>query len=129
MSVAIRLPSRIGTITLRSMMARDSSSFSRALRCEANSESAAPPRCAQAEGSDANQTRNAKLKKSFMSKECTTRREKLAQRDFHFLVFLFAYPKEDSLAHGHGDQNDGKRAHNGGARRRIEQNRAVAPQS
>ena len=32
MSVAMRLPSRIGTITLRSMMATDSSSFSIALR-------------------------------------------------------------------------------------------------
>src|SRR4051812_14508605 len=47
MSVAMRLPSRIGTITLRSTMATDSSSVSVLSRAATTCGSRVPPRCAK----------------------------------------------------------------------------------
>ena len=51
MSAAMRLPSRIGTITLRSMMATSSSSFSVALRA-AIASGVGPPRCCATEATN-----------------------------------------------------------------------------
>src|ERR1700724_2901025 len=61
MSAAMRLPSRMGTMTLRSMTASDSSSFSVALRAASCCGVGAPPGCAWIPGTMARTARNRRV--------------------------------------------------------------------
>src|SRR5215471_10002400 len=73
MSAAMRLPSRMGTITLRSMMATDSNSVSSAVRCATNSGLGVLGRCACPDKTVAKAIANARVTPIFMTEECTAR--------------------------------------------------------
>src|SRR5215813_1559085 len=71
MSAAMRLPSRIGTIIFRSMMATDSNSFSSAVRWATSSGLGGAERCARPIGTNAQRNANARISRIFMTEECT----------------------------------------------------------